>query len=264
MIRLFVGCAANHEDLESQAVLEWSVRKHASEPVEITWMRLSRDPASPWSGWATERWATPFSGFRWCLPEVCGFQGRAIYCDSDVIFMADVAELWRQEFKPGKAIMAKGGGSWRLCVSLWDCEAMRKHLPPLAAMKANSDFHRAQCGRISAASYIQAFDGNWNCLDGEKCQSLHDRAIKAIHYTSIGTQPQLSYALPRLRAMGRRHWYDGKVEKHWRSDLVALFGEMLEEAKVNGCPPERYADEPVYGDFRKASLKNYHSGPRAA
>ncbi len=264
MIRIFAACAANHEDLESQAVLEWSLRKHASESVEITWMRLSHDPASPWSGWRTEKWATPFSGFRWAVPEVCGFEGRAIYCDSDVIFMADVAELWRQEFKPGKAVMAKGGGSWRFCVSMWDCAAMKGRLPPLAAMKANPDFHRAQCSRITAANYVQPFEGNWNCLDGEKYASLRDPAIKAIHYTSIGTQPQLRHALPRLRRMGQRHWYDGKIEKHWRSDLLVLFDEMLAEAKLYGFPPERYADEPIYGDFRKASLKHYRSGPKAA
>src|SRR5215207_9690112 len=128
MIRVFVGCAANHEDIESQAVLEWSIRKHASEPVSITWMQLSRDPASPWSGWNTSQWVTPFSGFRWAIPAVCGYEGKAIYCDSDVIFMADIARLWDQEFESGKAVMAKGGNSWRLCVSLWDCAEMQAHL----------------------------------------------------------------------------------------------------------------------------------------
>lgn len=227
-------------------------------------MRLSHDPASPWSGWRTEKWATPFSGFRWAIPEVCGFEGRAIYTDSDVIFMADVAELWGQNFWPGKAIMAKGGGSWRLCVSFWDCAAMKKHLPPIAAMKADPDFHRTMCGRIRTAPFIQPFQGNWNCLDGERVGSLRDPSVKAIHYTSIGTQPQLRHALSRLKAAGQKHWYDGTVKPHWRSDLVQLFEETLEKAKANGFPPERYADEPVYGDFRKASLKNYHSGPRAA
>ena len=64
-VRVFVGCAPNHEDAESQAVLEHSIRKHASLPVDITWMKLSRDPVSPFSGWNTELWPTPFSGFRW-------------------------------------------------------------------------------------------------------------------------------------------------------------------------------------------------------
>lgn len=257
MIRVFVGCAANHEDLESQSVLEWSIRKHASEPVEITWMQLSRDPASPWSGWRTERWATPFSGFRWAIPEVCGFEGRAVYTDSDVIVMADIAELWRQEFKPGKAVMAKGGGSWRMCVSLWDCAAMKAHLPPLVAQKADPNAHAMMCARIPSATWVQAFEGNWNCLDGEKYKDLRDSAIKAIHYTDMSSQPQLRHALPRLKAQGLSHWFDGQTRTHPRRDLIALFDEMLEEAKANGFPPERYADKPRYGDFRKASLVGY-------
>lgn len=46
MIRVFVGCAANHEDAESQSVLEYTLRKYASDDLEITWMKLSRDPES--------------------------------------------------------------------------------------------------------------------------------------------------------------------------------------------------------------------------
>lgn len=256
MIRVFVGCAANHEDLESQAVLEWSIRKHASEPVEITWMQLSHDPASPWYGWRTENWATPFSGFRWAIPEVCGFEGRAIYTDSDVIFMADIAELWRQKFQPGKSIMAKGGGSWRLCVSLWDC-ATGGPWPPLSWLKVNPDAHAQLCSQVPGWSKIQSFEGNWNCLDGEHYASLYDPAIKAIHYTDMSTQPQLRHALKRLAAEGAKHWFDGTVKMHQRRDLIELFDTMLAEAKANGYTPERYATAPKFGDFRKRSLVGY-------
>jgi hypothetical protein len=264
MIRVFVGCDPNHCDLESQAVLEWSIRKHASQPVEITWMRLSHDPASPWSGWNTKEWTTTFSGFRWAIPEVCGFKGRAIYTDSDVIFMADIAELWRQEFRPGKAVMAKGGGSWRLCVSMWDCEAARQWVLPLGELKANPHSHAIMTQRVRSGKWVQAFDGNWNCLDGENYNPLSNPEVKAIHYTSIGSQPHLRYAIARLKAKGLSHWYDGRIERHWRPDLVTLFDELFEEAKANGYPPERYADVPRFGDFQKRSLKNYRSGVRAA
>jgi hypothetical protein len=57
LIRIFVGCSANHDDLESQAVLEYTLRKHASQPLKITWMMQSHDPDS-WfyvgkGGWDT-------------------------------------------------------------------------------------------------------------------------------------------------------------------------------------------------------------------
>src|SRR3546814_5908886 len=65
----------NDCDLEQMMVLEHSLRQHASLPVDINWMQLSSDPQSFWysdsgipAGWHTERWATPFSGFRWAVP----------------------------------------------------------------------------------------------------------------------------------------------------------------------------------------------------
>ncbi len=127
MVKVFVGCSANGEDAESCAVLEYSLRKNSSLPVEIVWMAQSRDLQSFWHGWNTSAWATPFSGFRWGIPAYCGFQGRAVYTDSDVIFLGDIAELWTQPMAPGAAVLAKGGGSWRLCVSLFDCAAAKPH-----------------------------------------------------------------------------------------------------------------------------------------
>ena len=264
MIRVFVGCDPNHCDAESQAVLEWSVRKHASEHLEIEWMQLSRDPESPWfsdqgRGWRTERWATTFSAFRWAIPSVCGYEGRAIYCDSDLIFMADVAELWRQAFEPGKAVMAKGDGSWRLCVSMWDCAAAKAWVPPIEDLQRDPGAHAAMTARLSSG-VVQAFVGDWNCLDGGAYQNIRDPCIKAIHYTSIGTQPQLRHSIPRLEREGRKHWFDGKVEPHWRPDLVALFDELLAEAEANGYGVARYIQKPLYGDVVKRVMTNYRSG----
>lgn len=108
-IRVFVGCSANGEDAESQAVLEYTLRKHASRPVELTWMKQTHDRKSFWHGWNTSSWSTPFTGFRWGIPAACKYQGRAIYMDSDVIIMADIAELFDQPMLPGKVLKARGG-----------------------------------------------------------------------------------------------------------------------------------------------------------
>ena len=40
-IQVFVGCDPNNCDLEQMMVLEYSLRKHTSHPVNITWMQLS-------------------------------------------------------------------------------------------------------------------------------------------------------------------------------------------------------------------------------
>jgi hypothetical protein len=269
VIRIFVGCAPSHEDAESQAVLEWSIRKHASEPVEIEWMKLSRDPASFWfsdgagNGWQTSTWATPFSGFRWAIPSFCGLEGRAIYMDSDVIVMGDIAELWHQNMEPGKVALAKGGGSWRYCVSLWDCAEAANHIPAVAWLRNEGGSHQKMVAYFKERPHLtQAFVGDWNCLDGDGHSNLK-AGPKVIHYTDMGTQPQLRHALPRLAREGRRHWFDGEVRKHKRPDLLALFDELLEEAAANGYGVQRYLQNPPYGEIVKKSLSGYRGRPAA-
>lgn len=270
MIRVFVGCAPSHEDIESQAVVEWSIRKHASQPVKIEWMKLSRDPASYWfsdgmgGGWNTSQWATPFSGFRWAIPERCNFEGRAIYCDSDVIWLDDVAKLFYQPMAPGKVALAKGGGSWRYCVSLWNCAEAQKHVRSVEWLRAEAGLHKMMNAYYASRPHLtDAFSGDWNCLDGDGHSNLKDGALKCLHYTDMGTQPQLRYALPRLEREGRRHWFNGTVRPHPRADVEALFDEYLEEAIANGYGPERYAQDEPFGLIVKKSLVGYKGRPAA-
>ena len=256
-IRVFVGCAANGEDAESMAVLEWSIRKHTVRPVEITWMMQTQDSASIWGGWNTERWATPFSGFRWAVPAAAGFTGRAIYCDSDVWFQADLAELLDQPFPAGAVVLAKPR-SWRLCVCLWDCAAAEPHLWPLERLKSDPGQHHAMGLRFRGPNpLVGAFAGNWNCLDGEDYPNLDDPAIKALHYTDMRSQPQLRHALPRLAAAGQGHWFDGTTVEHRRPDVVERFDKLLEEAIAHGYAPENYVPNQPFGAYRKASLVKY-------
>ena len=53
VIQVFVGCDPNNCDLEQMMVLEYSLRKHTSHPVNITWMQLSHDTNS-------QRWIRKF------------------------------------------------------------------------------------------------------------------------------------------------------------------------------------------------------------
>jgi hypothetical protein len=265
-VRIFVGCAANHEDAESQAVLEWSLRKHSTLPLDITWMKLTKNPRSFWysdngKGWRTDAWATPFSAFRWAIPAYCNFKGRAIYMDSDVIVQADIKHLWEQELWDGKAVLARGQGSWRYCVSLWDCEKVAPLIMPICDLRSNIAAHKLMTERFRRSTAVQPFTGNWNCLDGEGLP-LDNPDIKAIHYTVMANQPHLKYAIPRLAAQGRKHWFNGEVKPHWRPDLAKLFDDLLQEARANGYSVERYCQEPLFGEYRKLDLSYYRAGPR--
>lgn len=254
MIRVFVGTSANGEDVESQAVLEYTLRKNSSSPISITWMRLSHNPVSFWYGWNTERWATPFSAFRWGIPAACGFRGRAIYTDSDVIFNGDIAELWNQPMG-GKVVLAKSGG--RLCVSLWDCEKAKAFVMPLDKLKTDPASHSYMSAKARLSTEVGVFSGNWNCLDGEHFKHLDDPAIKAIHYTDMSCQPHLRYAVPRLASAGLKHWFNGRVRSHPRPEMEELFDKLLEKARDAGFRPENYLPVDPYGDYKKKSLTNY-------
>lgn len=262
MIRVFVGCAANGEDIESQMVLESSLRRHSSIDVDITWMKLSHDPKSLFSGWRTDLWATPFSGFRWAVPELCDFEGRAIYIDSDVIFRDDVLKLFRMPIDLGKVVVAKGGNQgWRFCVSLWDCALAKNYLPSIEYLKNNPTSHKETINFFKTnKELVQPFsNGNWNCVDGENYESVLDPDIKVLHYSSEAHQPQLRYAVPRLEKEKRKHWFDGQIKHHWRSDVLDLFDSELLIAIKSGYKLESYEPEYLYGEYNKATQRNYRS-----
>lgn len=258
MIRIFIGCSGNDEDLEFQAVLHYSLEKYASEPLDITWMRLSRDPSSFWFadpqkrlGWCTESWATPFSALRWGIPAACNFEGRAIYMDLDMIARADIAELWHHEIPNGFAMVSKPEA---ICVTLYDCERMKDLLPPIDEIK-RTGVYRDIRRRIINSGKIKRYRNNWNCLDmrrdsGGEYADVNDPDIKVLHFTAIPTQPHLPYAITRLAQEGRKHWYvKAPVRKHHRRDAVKLFDDTLTAAINAGYALENYHNPTLFGDY---------------
>lgn len=217
-IPVYVGCSANHEDAEAQAVLEHTLRRHASRPVEITWMRLSRDPASPFSRtrWDISTWATPFSGFRWGVPSfTCG---RAIYVDVDFVFLADVAELFDADMSGARYLSDVCTGI--MLFAARDCDAGDEARGPLP--------------------------GLWNCRDE------WPEGAKAIHFTSLFSQPHMQRAGARLAARGRKHWNTRPQRAHPVPALVDLFERELAAAEAAGFKVASYEDEvrcPSYGAY---------------
>lgn len=266
-VRIFVGCDPNDCDLEQMMVLEYSLRKHASLPLEIHWMQLSTDPGSRWysspaarAGWRTERWATPFSGFRWAIPEVCGFQGRAIYMDTDIIALGDIAELYCAPMNEPAVVMARPEKPFfRFCVSLWDCARAQACLPTIEALQGEPDAH-AQCTRYFNAhpQLVGRIDPAYNNIDGE---NLPIDRIRILHYSDMGTQFSHPRALSRLAGEGRSHWFDGEILQHPRRDLAALFERYYEEALASGRNLDDYRNPFPFGTVVKKS-ERHHKGNR--
>jgi dihydropteroate synthase len=225
-------------------------------------MQLSHDINSPWysdqetsQGWSTAKWATPFSGFRWALPELCDFKGRAIYMDADVVVLCDIAELWSHPMNDEAIVIAKGGkSSARLCTCVWDCEKAKEYLPPLDEIRSNPDSHKNLMRLIKdKPQLVEPYQDSYNNIDGE---DLAIEQIKVLHYSDMGTQFSHKYAIPRLAKMDQKHWFDGKIMPHPRQDLIELFDEYYAEALKLGYKPENYLIEP-FGTFSKATQINY-------
>lgn len=253
-IRLFVGTSAQNEDLEAMSVLEFSARKYCSLPLDITWMRQSA--SGPWSGWKAESWRTPFTGFRWALPSVCDYTGRALYTDVDFLFLADLAELWTQPI-PHVALVRNATGKVSTSCMLFDCAKAKGIVPPIDKLKAFPDAHGTVLNVFRAhPAYVDACDGNWDCGD-LRGYELGDPRVKAVHFTRIETQLHLKHAIPRLKAEGKSHWYKGETFPHERPELQALFDALLTEAAANGYGLERYRVQP----FAKAVRKDFRYKP---
>ena len=237
-VRVFIGTSPNGEDAEAEMVLEYSLRKHSSRPIDITWMRQSRDSRSIWHcgrrGWRTGKWTTPFTGFRWAIPEACNFQGKAIYMDVDMINLHDINELFSLTFAEDKVIMARPGlkSNYRLCVMLMDCEKLKAFIPPVKKLQRLKRGHRQISDTLLNSDYIQTLDSRWNCLDGEDL-AIDD--IWHLHYTKMASQPW------------KPAWYLGEAEAHARPEIADLWFQYKEEAMANTWWPKK--PNPPFGAF---------------
>ena len=220
-IRLFIGTSANREDYAIERIYEYSLRKNTQRDLQITWMQLDQDKKSPWGGWDTRNWSTPFSGFRWAIPEVCQFTGRAIYTDVDMINYRDIGDLFDIDLG-GKPMAARKGtrfGGHEFCVMVFDCEKFFPLAMPIRRLKINPESHHRYINGLSGNDdLVQEFDPRWNCLDGED-RTLDD--IWQLHFTKMASQPW------------KPSWFTGVTEPHARPDIVEEFHRMEQEVSDN-------------------------------
>jgi lipopolysaccharide biosynthesis glycosyltransferase len=89
--RIFVGYDPT-QDVAFE-VLKYSLEKHASEPLEIHKIDADNIPG----GWHRELdplQSTPFTYTRFLVPYLCDYEGIALFMDSDMLALGDIAELF--------------------------------------------------------------------------------------------------------------------------------------------------------------------------
>ena len=225
-IRLFIGTSSNGEDAKIEMAYEYSLRKNTNRDVEIVWMRQTNDKDSYWHGWEDKRWSTPFSGYRWGIPEYCNFEGRAIYTDVDMINMRDIGELFDMAIPEDKWMLARDGkrfGGKEFCVILFDNAKFKGNMPPVSGWKNVDTAHHQFMQLFIQNNLVGDLDPRWNSHDGDAEPIYH------LHYTHMPTQPW------------KPAWFTGTPEEHPRQDLVELYHKTFEEAEANGYKLEDYA-----------------------
>lgn len=234
-VKIFIGSSSNGEDSFIENIYEYSLRKNCSVDLDITWMRQNKEGV--WSHNNTQMWSTPFSGFRWFIPEMCNFKGRAIYTDCDMINFKDMVDLFTVDMynKPIAARKGQRFGGHEFCVMVFDCERIQEMLVPITRQKNIVEYHHRMIQKFSGNDQlVQELDPRWNCLDGED-RKIDD--IWQLHWTNMATQPW------------RPGWYVGEQKPHPRPDLVSLLNEMHQEAKDAGyiSNSKLYEDDIQYG-----------------
>lgn len=179
-IRIFIGTEPM-QWLPTQ-VLKYSVTKRTKEKVEFK--DLQNIPLN-----LKTKMYTGFSFYRFSIPEACGYKGKAIYLDADMVCLGDIQELFSMDLK-GKNALAKKMDDKRFFTScmLLDCEHLKHwkiHEWVTLINAGLTSYQGTMCGAPEGMNHDDFGDlpPIWNDFDH------YDDKTKIIHYTHVPTQP---------------------------------------------------------------------------
>jgi lipopolysaccharide biosynthesis glycosyltransferase len=198
MIRLFIGYD-QHETV-AYHVAAHSLIRHASEPVAIAPLALPQ-LKSFFNRERTPTQATDFSFSRFLVPYLCDFEGWAIFVDSDVIAVDDIAKLWslrdeafavqvvKHNHQPSET--TKFLNQPQTCypkknwssVMLMNCVKCKALTPEYVNTASGLDLHRFNW--LASEDLVGELPPRWNHLvDYNEEKPVSDLSI--IHYTDGG------------------------------------------------------------------------------
>lgn len=179
-IRIYIGT----EKLQWLAteVLKWSVKTRTHSPVEFIELKdLDLGLES--------KMYTGFSFYRFYIPEACGYKGKALYLDADIVVLADIHDLLTMEMND-KGVLARPGPHHirYTSVMLLSCEKLTHWKIREWSMLINNqlaDYGKTMFGEVGGLNYQDFGDlpDYWNHLDEA------DETTKILHYTHVPMQP---------------------------------------------------------------------------
>lgn len=201
-IKVFIG--SGEASLLERRVAIYSLQKHTQRQLDIYVFNGTHNAIelndqepflSPLSLKLKYHNITEFSLYRFLIPQICNYQGKAIWIDSDTVCLADIAELFDISLN-GCDFLAKAGAYntrksnlWGLSVMLIDCKQTRFDLETYFDEIAQGLYTYTDFSCMSPAFLahhplkIGQLDPQWNVFD------YCDEQTKLIHYTNLNTQP---------------------------------------------------------------------------
>lgn len=189
-VKVFIGTA--QAQLLAAHVLAYSIDARTDAELEFVLLSdLKRQYPQPAEQENRER--TPFSFQRFLIPEHCGYAGKAIYLDSDMLVFADILELWNTPMGDADLLscapMKSEGRRPHYSVMLMDCECLHWNIDHIVRQLDSGDltYDRLMNEMAIAANPKMGLDQHWNSLETFQAQFT-----KLLHYTDMASQPWIS------------------------------------------------------------------------
>lgn len=144
-----------------------SIVRHSSVPVSITALKLSQLPIK-------RRGLTEFTYSRFLVPWLCGFRGRAVFMDADVVVTGDIKELFDSADASAVCVMQEQERFEWPSVMLFNCGACIKLTPEFVDDPENKLFD------LAWAPYVGRMPRKWNAVIG---YGKTDPTSKLWHFT---------------------------------------------------------------------------------
>ena len=199
--RVFIGW--DSREPEAYDVAAQSLKRHASIPVEV--MPIKQEDLRAQGLYRRERdplASTEFTYTRFLTPHLAGFQGHALFHDSDFLWTGDIAEMLalvdaakavtcvQHDHQPPEATKMDNAVQTRYprknwsSLMLFNCAhpSVRKLDVDTVNRESGAYLHRMQW---AADDEIGALPETWNWLEGW-CKAGPGDTPKVIHYTRGG------------------------------------------------------------------------------
>jgi hypothetical protein len=199
-LKIFIGW--DSREPEAAEVCEYSIKKHATVPVEIHFLKQAELRAQEiYTREPDLQSSTEFTFTRFLVPYLCNYQGNAVFVDCDFLFEHDIKELFecannsaavsvvQHDYQPTNTVKMDGKTQYLYPRKNWsslmlfncahpDCQTLT---PEIVSSQTGEFLHR-----FAWTGYaIGSLDKTWNWLVNWYHEP-QDGKPKAIHYTEGG------------------------------------------------------------------------------